>query len=62
MQYENKIFFIWENDILPSFYNLYEKAEQKERMDAKGMRQYVVTEYALLDVSACEHELFYKRS
>lgn len=25
------------------------------------MRQYVVTEYALLDVSACEHELFYKR-
>lgn len=31
-------------------------------MDAKGMTQYVVTEYALLDVSACEHELFYKRS
>lgn len=27
MQYENKIFFIWENDILPSFYNLYENAQ-----------------------------------
>lgn len=27
MQYENKIFLHFKNDILPSFYNLYENAQ-----------------------------------